>query len=188
MGCACPSCECVRAARSGRRDFRANNDHEWDRITHDHQPDVHASGVFERDIEHVAVPATPHRCDGRVLVAVILVVALVAGVAGLQAFGINMNAFKMAGNLLVATLGWAMLTTKPLAATVSGTASPVVVPLAMPLIAGPGAISLVITFAHGYTSAAAYIAGACIIIAVSAVITVALMFASPSAGLVERRR
>jgi len=112
-------------------------------------------------------------------VAVVLVVALVAGNVILGWFGIDITAFKIAGNALVATIGWAMLTAKP-GGPVSAKPgeSPVVVPLAIPVLAGPGAIALAITFAHGYTEAIDYVFGAIVCVVVGLLVAV-VFFVGP---------
>lgn len=115
----------------------------------------------------------------------VLTVSLVAGSWVLQAFGIDLTSFRIAGNLLVASIGWAMLTAKANIVTVTDAQSPVVVPLAIPVIAGPGAISLIITFQETYSSLFDYVAGAVMILAVSVVIGVALFFAPQVARLVK---
>ncbi|HWS51276.1 MAG TPA: MarC family protein [Microbacterium sp.] len=111
-----------------------------------------------------------------VAVAVILAIALVAGTWVLQAFGIDITAFKIAGNALVAAIGWAMLLARPTPVSEHDGGSPVVVPLAMPIIAGPGAIALAITFAHGYTSVLDYAFGLVVIVVVGALVSAALFF------------
>ncbi len=111
-------------------------------------------------------------------VIVVLAIALIAGTWVLQAFGIDIVAFKIAGNLLVAAIGWAMLLDKQSPVASNGSkASPVVVPLAIPLVAGPGAIALAITFAHAYTSVLDYVAGVAIIVAVGLLVSVIYYFA-----------
>ncbi|GAA2238802.1 NAAT family transporter [Herbiconiux moechotypicola] len=115
----------------------------------------------------------------------VLTVSLVGGSFVLQAFGIDLTSFRIAGNLLVATIGWAMLTAKSNIVTVSDKQSPVVVPLAIPVIAGPGAISLVITFQETYDSLFDYGAGIVMILFVSIVIAVALYFAPQVARIVK---
>ncbi|MDO9396153.1 MAG: MarC family protein [Herbiconiux sp.] len=116
----------------------------------------------------------------------VLTVSLLGGSFVLQAFGIDLTSFRIAGNLLVATIGWAMLTAKANIVSVSDDAqSPVVVPLAIPVIAGPGAISLVITFQETYSSLFDYGAGVLMILLVSIVIGVALFFAPQVARLVK---
>ena len=90
-------------------------------------------------------------------VTVILAVSLVAGETVLRLFGISLPAFQAAGGLLIVLMGLEMLRGTPTQVQhdppVSGTASDeqgedeILVPLAMPLIAGPGSIATVITFA-----------------------------------------
>jgi len=113
-----------------------------------------------------------------VAVVVILTISLLAGTYILRAFGIDITAFKIAGNLLVAAIGWAMLLARPtpVASDDPDQASPVVVPLAIPVISGPGAIALTITFAHDYTDVLDYVAGVGIILVVGAAISVILFF------------
>lgn len=110
-------------------------------------------------------------------VIVILAISLVAGTWILRIFGIDITAFKIAGNLLVAAIGWAMLLARPSpVATNDGEGSPVVVPLAIPVIAGPGAIALAITFAHSYTSPIDYVAGLGVVVVVGLICSVVLYF------------
>lgn len=115
---------------------------------------------------------------GLALIAV-LAISLAAGTFILGLFGIDMTAFKIAGNLLVATIGWAMLTAKSSPVTVEPGQSPVVVPLAIPVLAGPGAIALVITFAHSYTTVLDWVAGAVTILVVGLIVGI-VYFAGPT--------
>jgi multiple antibiotic resistance protein len=118
-------------------------------------------------------------------VIVVLTVSLIAGKYILQGFGIDITSFRIAGNLLVASIGWGMLTAKKNVLTVDDHESPVVVPLAIPLIAGPGAISLVITFANDYSSVFDYLAGIATVVVVGVVVALALFFAPRLAELVK---
>jgi len=114
-----------------------------------------------------------------IAVAVVLVISLIAGNFILQAFGIDITAFKIAGNALVATIGWAMLVAKPGGpVSVRPGESPVVVPLAIPVLAGPGAIALAITFAHGYTNVVDYVLGSVICVVVGLLVA-AIFFVGP---------
>lgn len=114
-----------------------------------------------------------------IAVAIVLVVSLLAGNLILGWFGIDITAFKIAGNALVATIGWAMLIAKPGGpVTVKPGESPVVVPLAIPVLAGPGAIALAITFAHSYTNPLDYVAGSVICIVVGLLVAV-VFFVGP---------
>ncbi len=89
-------------------------------------------------------------------VATILVISIWFGASILGFFGIGMPAFRSAGGLLILLMALAMLNAKqshmrqaPEEADEAGSKDAIaVVPLAMPLIAGPGAISLAISDAH----------------------------------------
>jgi multiple antibiotic resistance protein len=122
---------------------------------------------------------------GILAVFAVLTVSLLAGKLILEGFGIDLTSFRIAGNLLVASIGWAMLTAKANVVTVADNQSPVVVPLAIPLIAGPGAISLVITFAENYPSLIDLAAGVLVNLGVAIVIAVALFFAPQVARVVK---
>jgi len=108
-------------------------------------------------------PQTEMRTINRasVAVALILLVAAFAGESLLSFFGITINAFRTAGGLLILLMGIAMLHGKQShvkhepseAKEVNVKEGISVVPLAIPLMAGPGAISLVILDAnkvHGW--------------------------------------
>jgi len=89
-------------------------------------------------------------------VAVILIVSVWVGESLLHFFGIGVPAFRIAGGLLVLLIAIAMFhaKTSPARHTDEEDAEAeskediAVVPLAIPLLAGPGAISLVIVDAH----------------------------------------
>ncbi|WP_157078907.1 MarC family protein [Herbiconiux solani] len=120
-----------------------------------------------------------------IAVFAVLTVSLLLGKLILEAFSIDITSFRIAGNLLVASIGWGMLTAKANVLTVSDSQSPVVVPLAIPLIAGPGAISLVITFAENYGTPLDLLAGVLVNLGIALVIAVALFFAPEVARVVK---
>lgn len=82
--------------------------------------------------------------------AATLVVASLAGGPVLRAMGIGIPAFRVAGGILLLVVAVSRLDQRPAAA---GTASPAgdvaVVPIGIPTLAGPGAISAVILHAQG---------------------------------------
>jgi multiple antibiotic resistance protein len=84
-------------------------------------------------------------------VTIILAVAALAGKPVLAAFGISMPAPQAAGGLVVLLMGLEMLRGAPTRVQhdqePQSAADQVLVPLAMPLLAGPGAIATVITLA-----------------------------------------
>jgi multiple antibiotic resistance protein len=94
-----------------------------------------------------------------VSVAIILVVSCLIGGWILRLFGISIASFRIGGGILLLLMSIAMMNAKlsPAKRTESeaeeaqGKGNIAVVPLAIPLLAGPGAISLVIIYAHGTT-------------------------------------
>jgi multiple antibiotic resistance protein len=91
-------------------------------------------------------------------VAAVLVLAGLLGGALLQIFGIRIASFRVGGGILILLMAIAMLyarpgrTTPEEAAEASGQHDLAIVPLAVPLIAGPGAISSVILYAQQATA------------------------------------
>jgi len=109
-------------------------------------------------------------------VLIILWVALLGGEHVLEFFGIGLPSFRCAGGILLMLMAVSMLRAEP--TPIRHTAQEVetslrqpvaVVPLAMPMLSGPGAISTVIVYAHSNRSweqtgyMAAVIAGAALV-------------------------
>lgn len=120
-------------------------------------------------------------------VAIILIIATWAGDSILGFFGISLPAFRAAGGLLIMLMALNMLHAKqshtkhtPDEAAEAGNKENIaVVPLAIPLMAGPGAISLVIIDAHQFVNwSDRLVLSAGIVIAAIAV-WLALRLASP---------
>ncbi|MCH9753720.1 MAG: MarC family protein [Alphaproteobacteria bacterium] len=86
-------------------------------------------------------------------VAVFLILALVAyfGQKILGAFGISVGGFQIAGGILVGKIAWDMLNPSPSKDSGEVHLNPAVVPLAMPIMAGPGAISKIIAYVSSAT-------------------------------------
>jgi multiple antibiotic resistance protein len=101
---------------------------------------------FSREQKHVAA------LRASLAVFAILAVAAIAGQAILSLFGISLPAFRAAGGLVIVLMGLEMLRGEPTRVqrdpedpqTAEGE---ILVPFAMPLVAGPGAITTVITLA-----------------------------------------
>jgi multiple antibiotic resistance protein len=91
-----------------------------------------------------------------VAVTTILLVSLMFGERVLLFFGITINSFTVGGGILIMLMAVSMVQarispvshTKEEARESESKTSVAVVPLAMPLLAGPGAISTVILYAH----------------------------------------
>lgn len=111
-------------------------------------------------------------------VTIILLVALFFGELLLQFFGITIDSFRIGGGILVLLMAIAMLHAKTSlirqtdeeACESIDKESVAIVPLAMPLLAGPGAISTVILAAHKSSGVAHYLIIALGIVVLSLVV------------------
>jgi len=120
-----------------------------------------------------------------VAVALILLISAWTGEALLGFFGITIDAFRVGGGLLILLMGISMLHGKqsnvqhcPNEAGEAETKEDIsVVPLAIPLMAGPGAISLVILDAHKITTWQGEIILALAIITVASIAWLVLLIA-----------
>lgn len=125
-----------------------------------------------------------------VTVGTVLVVSLLVGEAILRFFGISIASFRVAGGILVLLIAVSMMyaRTSPArhtpeeAAEAFDKASVAVVPIGVPLLAGPGAISTVIVYAHRLASPAQY--GAILI--VIGVVTLSVWLAFRTAPYVAK--
>ncbi|GAB6093970.1 YchE family NAAT transporter [Desulfatiferula olefinivorans] len=104
----------------------------------------------------------------------VLLIVLFSGESILSFFGITIHSFRVAGGILLFTMALAMLQarvsrakqTQEEAQALENMDSVAIVPLGIPLLAGPGAISTVIVYAHQYRSVMDYAVAAFIIVAV----------------------
>ncbi len=124
-------------------------------------------------------------------VAVILILSIWCGTAILQFFGIGIPAFRTSGGLLILMMAMSMLSAKPSHARQSpGEAEEAslkdniaVVPLAIPLLAGPGAISLAISDAHQATGLTDKLILSAGVVLIALLVWLALRLASPIGAL-----
>jgi multiple antibiotic resistance protein len=124
-------------------------------------------------------------------VGLILLAALFFGEAILQFFGISIHSFRVGGGILLLLISVSMLharispivQTKQEAEESRDKESIAVVPLSIPLLAGPGAISTVVIDAHKAAGIVHYVIIAFEILALSAILWAALRL-SP---LISRR-
>ena len=145
--------------------------------------------------------SSQHAAAARAAIVVLIILAgsALVGEAVLKLFGISLDAFRIAGGVIVATMGFGMLNGSHSAIqsgpeTEDSVSESIIVPFAMPLCAGPGAISAVITIslAHGsggvpFTALVASLVGAIVLYGVL-LSTVALeKFVSPSAQRIFTR-
>ena len=112
--------------------------------------------------------------------AVILVVVLFTGEGVLDLFGIDIAVLEVAGGLLVARAGWLMATGAVGAmAPEEGGGDIAFVPVALPLLAGPGAIGVTIALSVDYTGTGDYVGALLGIAAIGAITYVLLLLAGP---------
>ena len=118
-------------------------------------------------------------------VATVLLVALLAGEPILHLLSISLPSFRVAGGILVLLMGINMLyashdrsrhTPEELAESYDRE-SVAVVPLAIPLLSGPGAISTIIVYAHTQPSWMHYLLVMAVIISVAAIVLSVLLAA-----------
>jgi multiple antibiotic resistance protein len=118
-------------------------------------------------------------------VAIVLFVSLLAGEPILLFFGIGLPSFRVAGGLLLLLMGISMLRasddrsrhTPEEDAESYDKSSVAVVPIAIPLLAGPGAISTTIVYAHRDLSLAHYLLFSSVIVSISLIVLVFLLMA-----------
>ncbi len=147
---------------------------------------VNPVGAIPIFISMTATQNNDERLQTTNLVAIgvcsILMVALLAGELLLTFFGITIDSFRVGGGILVLLMAIAMLQAKTSevrqthqeADESMDKDSVAIVPLAMPLLAGPGAISTVILAAHKAHSITHYIIMAFSILVLSLSVWVAL--------------
>jgi multiple antibiotic resistance protein len=121
----------------------------------------------------------------------ILAVSALVGTRILAAFGISMPALQAAGGLVILLMGLEMLHGAPTRVQhddeAQSKADRVLVPLAMPLLAGPGAITTVITLSSRDGTVTDTVTLLIAVVAVGLSIAVILASATRLAGLVGYR-
>ena len=125
---------------------------------------------------------------------VILILCVFVGQALLLAFGIDIPSFRVAGGLLILFTAFAMMhmpeqrtqatTEDPQEATAQDSVA--IVPLAIPILAGPGAISTVIVYAQKSASLSHHLLICAVIVAVAASTFVVLRLALVIGMLIGR--
>lgn len=109
--------------------------------------------------------------------AIILIFFSLAGTAILSFFGITIDAFRVAGGLLLLTMALNMMgtTAPPDQATDSDDSKTIgIMPLAIPLMAGPGSISTVIVYTEQSSTLEHRLLVGAVILTVAAAIYIAL--------------
>lgn len=135
-----------------------------------------------RDRDRVATRAA-------IAVTIILLVSLVAGRLILSLFGIATPAFQTAGGVIIFLIGLKMVFSSPDAGAARAAAAAhrdvAIVPLATPLLAGPGPISSVILYASHGASPLNYGLLTLIVVLVGACTLLSLRLAVPLARLMK---
>jgi multiple antibiotic resistance protein len=125
-------------------------------------------------------------------VFMVLLVALLAGEPILNFFSISLPAFRVAGGILILLMGLSMLHATPDRSRHTPEEqsesyekeSVSVVPLAIPLLSGPGAISTTIVYGHMEHSWAHYLLVAMAIFSVSLIVWIAMFIAPKIASAI----
>lgn len=117
-----------------------------------------------------------------VAAALILTVFALTGGAIFALFGITLPAFQIAGGILFTSMGLTTLRSdeRPDRTEVAPRGDPAIVPLGMPLIAGPGAISTVMVLV-GQARDGGHRAALAIAIGANIVLTLLILLAAPAA-------
>ncbi len=111
-------------------------------------------------------------------VAVVLLLALVTGETVLRLFGISIASFRVGGGILVLLIALSMMQarvspaqqTRQEVREAAEKESVAVVPIGIPLMAGPGAISTIVLYAQRGTSVVHYLVVAAEILLVAAIV------------------
>lgn len=119
-------------------------------------------------------------------VTIVLLTALFFGEWILEFFGISIHSFRVGGGILILMMALSMMHARPSDAKQTQAESQeainrrsiAVVPLAMPILAGPGAISAMILFGHRSDSWEHYAISTLLMILMSAILYPFLRFAS----------
>lgn len=111
----------------------------------------------------------------------ILVVSFFAGKEILDLFDISLAVLKVSGGLLVGYAGWRMATGANPAGNEPSAAGATIafVPMALPILAGPGAIGMLIGLAADYRGTAAHVGGVLGIAAIAALVYALLRIGEP---------
>lgn len=126
-----------------------------------------------------------------VAILVILILVTWSGDLILKAFGIDIAAFETAGGLIIVLMGISMLHAKTSeihhnkdeGEEARTKDSPAVVPIAIPIVAGPGAITTIIVNTHGSPTVEDRIIISVVCVAISALLWLAFYFSAPVSRL-----
>ncbi|MGB8437488.1 MAG: MarC family protein [Burkholderiales bacterium] len=124
-----------------------------------------------------------------IAVAAILTGCILIGADLLAAFGISVAGLRTAGGLIILSIAYSLLHAKPSGMHHDADAdpgvkeSPAVYPLALPLLAGPGAIATVIVFAHDAHGGMAYAGLIGVVVVMAVLLFLGMRLAVPASNL-----
>lgn len=126
-----------------------------------------------------------------VAILIILIIVTWTGDLLLKAFGIDIASFETAGGLIIALMGLSMLHaktseihhTKDEHEDAKTKQSIAVVPIAIPLVAGPGAITTIIVSTNTFSTIEDKVFITCVSIAISLILWFAFYFSAPVSRL-----
>lgn len=122
--------------------------------------------------------------NATVAVAITLVLAALLGAEILDFFAISIGSFRIAGGIIVLLMGLSLIRAnagdgdKTTAAT---SRSQAICPIAIPLLAGPGAIAAIIVYRDGASGGEAWMTLAAVLLTMTAIVYVTLRVAVPVA-------
>lgn len=129
---------------------------------------------------------------GALTFGVTMIVFTWFGVTILSMFGITLGAFRLAGGFMLLLIAVDMMRSDPfdennLSDSSASSAALGIVPLGIPILAGPGAVAAVVIFAGQAAGAPHYAAVTAIIVAVTVYIAVTLLIVSVTDKLIGQR-
>jgi len=124
-------------------------------------------------------------------VAIILLISAAAGNEILSFFGISVASFRIAGGLIILLMAIAMLHSKQSHIhhtpeeheEAKAKDSVAIVPLAIPLLGGPGSIATVIVYVHHIGGVSGFVTVGAGVIVICALLIVLMQFATPLAKI-----
>lgn len=141
-------------------------------------------------------PAEHHRTVRRIAIATALILlgALAIGSPALALLGISLPAFRVAGGLLLLLMALGMMQASPAgarqfheeASEAAEKPDIAVIPMATPILAGPGAIGAMIVYGHIRSTAVNYLVLAAIVVVVAGFSWLALRMAAPIGGRLHK--
>lgn len=126
-----------------------------------------------------------------IAILIILIIVTWSGDLLLKAFGIDIASFEIAGGLIIALMGISMLHAKTSGIhhtpdeheDAKTKQSVAVVPIAIPLVAGPGAITTIIVNTHQFPTIEDKVFISCVSIGIALILWLAFYFSAPVSRL-----